>query len=99
VDCVVGAVKLALQAYKEAVPTITEPVKEAIDKIASTSGDATYALVGQIEECVKQLRSGNAMTDRSPAGQLTRIVIALLDYASKPSFKLQCYYRENPRPV
>jgi hypothetical protein len=98
VDSIVGAVKLALAAYKEAVPTITEPLKEVIDNIVTTSGESTVALLEQIEGCVRQLRSGNA-TDQGPSAQLTRIMIAFLDYASKPSFKLQCYYRENPRPA
>ena len=38
------------------------------------------------------------MTDRSLSARLTDLIIALLEYASKPSFKLQCYYKENQTP-
>jgi hypothetical protein len=98
VKSVVGAVKLALQAYKEAHPTITKPVEEAIDKILSPSGQPSSALLTQIEECAGQLRSAYSSTDQSHSGRLTDIILALLEYASNPSFKLHCYYRENQTP-
>jgi hypothetical protein len=98
VKSIVGAVKLALQAYKEAHPTITKPVEEAIDKVLTASGQPSSALLTQIEECAGQLRSGRVMTDRSPNARLTDIIIALLEYASKPSFKLQCYFGERQTP-
>lgn len=98
VKCIIGAVKLALQAYKEAFPTITKPVEEAIGKILSESGQSSSALLIQIEECAGQLRSGRGMTDRSLNARLTDIIIALLEYASKPSFKLQCFFGERQTP-
>ena len=98
VKSIVGAVILALQAYKEACPTITKPVEEAIDKVLSASGRPSLALLTQVEECAGHLRSGRVMTDRSPKARLTDLIIALLEYASKPSFKLQCYYKETQTP-
>jgi hypothetical protein len=95
---VVWVTKLALQSVKDAVPTISEPVKKVIDDVISSGqGDPTVALLEKIEECARQLRSGYSVTDRSPLTRIIWIVIALLDYASRPAFKLQCYYRENPR--
>jgi len=95
---VVWITKLALQSVKDAVPTISEPVKKVIDDvIASVKGEPTVALLEKIEECALQLRSAYSVTDRSPHSRIMWIVIALLDYASRPGFKLQCYYRENPR--
>jgi hypothetical protein len=95
---VVWVVKLALQSVKEAVPTISEPVKKVIDDaISSVQGDPTVALFEKIEECARQLRSGYSVTDRSQVTRIIWIVIALLDYASRPDFKLMCYYRENAR--
>jgi hypothetical protein len=38
------------------------------------------------------------MTDRRPNARLTDLIIALLEYATKPSFKLQCYYKEAQTP-
>jgi hypothetical protein len=38
------------------------------------------------------------MTDQSLKARLTEIIIALSEYASKPSFKLQCYFKENQTP-
>jgi hypothetical protein len=56
-NSVVWVVRLALQSYK-AIPTITEPVKEVIEKlISSISGDPTVALLEQIEACAGQLSS------------------------------------------
>src|SRR5262249_45469830 len=65
VKCVVGAVRLALQAYKEACPTITKPAEEAIDKVLSASGQPSLALLTQIEQCAGHLRSVRVTTDRS----------------------------------
>jgi hypothetical protein len=98
VKSVVGAVRLALQAYKEACPPTKKPVEESIDKVLSGSGQPSLALLTQIEECAGQLRSGRVMTDRSQNALLTDLIIALLEYSTKPSFRLQCYYKENPRP-
>jgi hypothetical protein len=95
---VVWVTKLALESVKEAVASISEPVKKVIDDvISSVQGEPTVALLEKIEECARQLRSAYSVTDRSPATRIVWIVIALLDYASRPGFKLQCYYRENPR--
>jgi hypothetical protein len=95
---VVWVAKLALQSIKDAVPTISEPVKKVIDDvISSVQGDPTVALLEKFEECARQLRSTYNVTDRSPLTRIVWIIIALLDYASRPDFKLQCYYRENPR--
>lgn len=95
---VVWVTKLALQSVKEAVPTISDSVKKVIDDvIASVQGEPTVALLEKIEECARQLRSAYSVTDRSPHTRIVWIVIALLDYPSRPAFKLQCYYRENPR--
>jgi hypothetical protein len=93
-DSVVGAVKLALRTYKEAVPAVTEPVKNLIDNIVSTSGDPTVALFKQIEECAIQLQP--SMTDRSTAN-LTQIISALLMYASKPTFQVIAMRMEDIR--
>jgi hypothetical protein len=98
VKSVIGVVRLALQAYKEACPPTTKPVEESIDKVLSGSGQPSLALLTQIEECAGQLRSGRVMTDRSQNARLTDLIIALLEYASKPSFRLQCYYRETHKP-
>lgn len=95
---VVWITKLALQSAKDAVPTISEPIKKVIDDlIASVQGEPTAALLEKMEECARQLRSAYSLTDRSPHTRIIWIVIALLDYASRPGFKLQCYYRENTR--
>ncbi len=96
-NSVVGTVKRVLKAYTDAVSTITEPDKKRIDKITSTSGDATYALMEEIEACARVLRPSVPSNPKLAA--VHRIVVALLDYASKADFKLQCYFRENPRPA
>jgi hypothetical protein len=98
VKTVAGAIKLALQTYKETHPTLTKPTEEAINKVLSTSGHQFSTLLTEIEECAGHLRSDRVTTDQSLNSRLTEIIIALLEYASNPSFRLQCYFKENQTP-
>jgi Apea-like HEPN len=89
--------RLALQSLKEAVPTISEAGKKLIgETIKSVEGDPTVAMLDKIAECAKQLRSETGSPDQSEPTRLTRIVIAILDYASRPGYKAACYVREHP---
>lgn len=96
VACVLGAVKLALRAYRDAGVVIAKAADEAIEKVLTASSEPSLAVFALVEEIGRQLRAGRASTGQCPDVRLTDIVIALLEYASKPSFKLYCYLKENP---
>jgi hypothetical protein len=94
VNSVLGAVRLILRTLMDTQPVLPPAAKGAIDGILSKSPGKLLDQLTQVEECANHLRSEIAHGPMSNEWELRRIVLALLDYAANPGFKLRCYWEE-----
>jgi hypothetical protein len=81
---VIGAVKLILSAYKEALPLLFQKIESNVNQLNALPKDKMSEMDNCMEEIIRQLQ-GEMAHERDP---LTTVVLGLLRYAVQPLFKL-----------